>query len=147
MADRAHTYSKMLAPLQPIDLSSRRYPDLEVLYRAADVLISDYSSCLVDFLMTGRRVISFAYDHDRYTSQERGLLYELESVLPGPVCRTFDDLVTALDHTLQPMTAEERDDYEWRRRIFFDHVDAGAARRLVTRVKGLYVPGIDEDED
>ena len=56
MADEGHTYTRLLTPLTPINLSSRRYPDLEVLYRAADVLISDYSSCLVDFMMTGKPV-------------------------------------------------------------------------------------------
>ena len=54
MADRARTYWHQLAPLGSIDLSSRRFADLEVLYRAADGLVSDYSSCLVDFMLTGR---------------------------------------------------------------------------------------------
>ncbi|MEO9324925.1 CDP-glycerol glycerophosphotransferase family protein [Nocardioides sp. C4-1] len=135
MADRAHTYSRMLAPLRPINLSSRRYPHLEVLYRATDVLVSDYSSCLVDFLLTGRPVISFAYDHDRYSQTERGLFYDLETVLPGPLCRTFDELVVALQQTTVPLDDEQRAVYEWKRRIFFDHLDDGSARRVVERVK------------
>ena len=76
MADRARTYWHQLAPLGSIDLSNRRFPDLEVLYRVADGLVSDYSSCLVDFLLTGRPVASFAYDLDRYSEQERGLFYD-----------------------------------------------------------------------
>ena len=139
MADRAHTYSQMLAPLQPLNLSSRRYPDLEVLYRVADALVSDYSSCLVDFQMTGRPVISFAYDLDRYATTERGLFYDLEKVLPGPVCRTFDELATALDAVFDEPSAEQREDYEWRRRIFFDHIDDQASWRVVQRVKELYL--------
>ena len=47
-----------------------------MLYRVADGLVSDYSSCLVDFLLTGRPVASFAYDLDRYSQQERGLFYD-----------------------------------------------------------------------
>ena len=139
MADRAHTYSTMLAPLRPINLSSRRYPDLEVLYRVADGLVSDYSSCLLDFLLTGRPVISFAYDLDRYANEERGLFYDLEKVLPGPVCRTFDELLAGLHGVFAERTAEELEDYEWRRRLFFDHVDDQAAWRVVQRVKALYV--------
>ncbi len=138
MADRAHTYSRMLAPLGPINLSSRRYPYLEVLYRAADVLISDYSSCLVDFLLTGRRVVSFAYDHDNYASTERGLFYELEDVLPGPLCRTFDDLMAALEGSLTDLGTDEQEVYDWKRKIFFDHLDDGATSRVVQRVKDLY---------
>ncbi len=139
MADQAGTYSRALAPLDPIDLSSRRYPDLEVLYRAADALMSDYSSCLVDFMLTGRPVLSFAYDLDRYSSEERGLFYELDEVLPGPVCQTFEELTEALDRVFEPLTSEQREDYEWRRSIFFDHVDDGASWRVVARVKELYL--------
>jgi CDP-glycerol glycerophosphotransferase (TagB/SpsB family) len=139
MTDKARTYSQMLAPLEPINLSSRRYPDLEPLYRVADALISDYSSCLVDFLLTGKPVISFAYDYDHYVNVERGLFYDLEQVLPGPVCRDFEALSGALDHVFDERTPEEIEDYQWRRRIFFDHLDDRNATRVVRRVKGLYV--------
>ena len=138
MADAARTYSSMLAPLDPIDLSSRRYPHLEVLYRAADVLISDYSSCLVDFLMTGKPVISFAYDYEAYARQERGLFYDLEKVLPGPVCRTFPELLEGLDRSFDERSESEREVYEWKRRIFFDHLDDQASARVVARVKEWY---------
>ncbi|HEY0891198.1 MAG TPA: CDP-glycerol glycerophosphotransferase family protein [Nocardioides sp.] len=138
MADRARTYSSMLAGLAPLDLSSRRYPDVEVLYRVASGLVTDYSSGLVDFSMTGRPVISFAYDLDRYATEERGLFYDLEKVVPGPVCRTFDELAVALDGVFAERTAEQLEDYEWKRRIFFDHVDDGASARVVQRVKALY---------
>ncbi|UDY22667.1 CDP-glycerol glycerophosphotransferase family protein [Nocardioides sp. Kera G14] len=138
MADTARTYSKLLAPLDPIDLSSERFPNLEVLYRAADALISDYSSCLVDFQLTGRPVLSFAYDLDRYSSDERGLFYPLDQVLPGPVCRTFDELAAALDDVFEEPTAEERATYERKRSMFFDHVDDGAAARVVARVRAEF---------
>jgi CDP-glycerol glycerophosphotransferase (TagB/SpsB family) len=137
MADRSRTYTQQLAPLAPIDLSSRRYPDLEVLYAVADGLVSDYSSCLVDFMLTGKPVISFAYDLDRYVAEERGLFYDLEQVLPGPVCRTVDDLVTALDGVFAPRTPEQDAEYDWKRRIFFEHLDDGNARRVVDRVRTL----------
>lgn len=139
MADKARTYSTALAPLGAIDMSSRRYPDLEILYRVADALVSDYSSCLVDFMMTGKPVMSFAYDYDRYNNDERGLFYELDRVLPGPVCRSFGELATALDTAFDPRTDEQVEEYDWKRRIFFDHLDDQASWRVVKRVKGLYL--------
>jgi CDP-glycerol glycerophosphotransferase (TagB/SpsB family) len=138
MADRARTYWHQLAPLGSIDLSNRTFPDLEVLYRVADGLVSDYSSCLVDFLLTGRPVASFAYDLDRYSQQERGLFYDLTKVLPGPVCRSFDDLAETLDEFFEEPCSDAAEEYAWRRRIFFDHVDDQASRRVVERVKSLY---------
>lgn len=137
MADRAHTYARLLAPLDPIDLSSRRYPDLEVLYRVADALITDYSSCIVDFLLTGRPVVSFAYDYDRYVNEERGMFYDLEKVIPGPVCRDFEQLRGALDAIFDERSPEELEHYMWCRNLFFDHVDDQNAARVVARVKAL----------
>lgn len=141
MADRAHTYARMLAPLDPIDLSSRRYADLEVLYRVADALITDYSSCIVDFLLTGRPVVSFAYDYERYVTEERGMFYDLEQVVPGPVCRDFEQLAAALEALFESRSSEQQVDYEWCRSIFFDHVDDQNAARVVARVKALELTG------
>ncbi len=142
MADRAHTYSRMLSRLDTIDLSSRRFPDLEVLYRVADALVTDYSSCLVDFMLTGKPVISFAYDYDRYDNEERGLFYDLEDVVPGPVCRDFPQFADALDQIFDPPTPAQLEDYAWKRTRFFDHLDDDNAARVVERVKKLYVSGL-----
>jgi len=143
MADTARTYWHQLAPLGAIDLSSRRYPDLEVLYRVASGLVSDYSSCLVDFMLTGRPMASFAYDLEHYANEERGLFYDLDRVLPGAVCRTFDELATALDAFFEEPDPATADEYAWRRRIFHDHLDAGSAARVVERVRSLYLPDDD----
>lgn len=137
MADKARTYSTMLAPLNTIDLSSQRYPDLEVLYRVADALISDYSSCLVDFQLTGRPVISFAYDYEHYANVERGLFYDLDAVLPGPVCRDFDALAVALEQIFETPSAAASADYARRRSLFFDHIDDRNAARVVERVRRM----------
>jgi CDP-glycerol glycerophosphotransferase (TagB/SpsB family) len=142
MADKAHTYSRMLSRLDTIDLSSRRYPDLEVLYRVADGLVTDYSSCLVDFMLTGKPVVSFAYDHDRYANEERGLFYDLDEVVPGPVCRDFAQFAQALDQLFDAPSPTQLEDYDWKRARFFDHLDDHNAARVVERVKRLYVSGL-----
>ncbi len=140
MADTVSSYSRQLASLDVLNLNASRFPDVEVIYRVARALVSDYSSCLVDFLLTGRPVISFAYDYERYRDHERGLFYELDDVLPGPVCRDFNAFSAALDAVFDPVDEASRDDYVQRRSLFFDHLDAGNARRVVQRVKGLYAP-------
>ena len=95
MADTARTHTTMLAPTGALNLSSRHFPNVEVLYRVGAALITDYSSSLIDFLLTGRPVISFAYDLDNYSTIERGLFYDLDNVIPGPVARDFTQLTTA----------------------------------------------------
>lgn len=137
MADQARTYSSMLSDVGMLDLSSRRYPNIEVLYRRAWTLVTDYSSCAIDFMLTGRAAISFAYDLDRYENDERGLFYDLDHVFPGPVCRDFGQLAEALQALSEGRTGRGPD-WSLRRRVFFDHVDDRSAHRVVAKVKSLH---------
>ena len=141
MADRAHAYHAQLAPLGALDLSSARYPNIEVLYRQSAALVTDYSSCAIDFMLTGRRVISFAYDFEHYAGSERGLFYDLDHVFPGPVCREFAQLAQALEGCLGDV--QEGAARAWRSRLFFDHNDHANAWRVARRVRELYVQAVE----
>jgi CDP-glycerol glycerophosphotransferase (TagB/SpsB family) len=102
------------------------------------MLLTDYSSCFVDFMLTGRPMVSFAYDFDRYAQAERGLFYDMHQVFPGPICRDFRQLQAALETSFDPPGPLERERYAWKRRLLLDHADDANAWRVVQRVKGLY---------
>ena len=55
--------------LQVIDVTD--YPDMTDLLLIADFLISDYSSSLLDFCLTGKPCISAAFDIDSYEKNDR----------------------------------------------------------------------------
>lgn len=139
MADQAHTYFNQLRGDDAIDLSDRHYPDVEVLYRQATALVTDYSSCFIDFMLTGRPMLSFAYDYDNYANAERGLFYDMEHVFPGSVCRDFTQLMSGLAQVFKAPEPMAKASYAWKRKVFFDHLDDGNAWRVVKRVKQLYV--------
>ena len=67
------------------------------LWLAADMLISDYSSCVIDFHMQDKPVIHYAYDLDYYVTEDSGLIHNLDDVKFGPIVKTIDDLVSTLD--------------------------------------------------
>jgi CDP-glycerol glycerophosphotransferase len=73
-----------------------RVPDVRELVLAADVLVTDYSSMMFDFAVTGRPIVLFAYDLDRYRDDLRGMYLDLEADTPLPVVRSADDLVATL---------------------------------------------------
>lgn len=58
---------------------------------ASDVLVTDYSSVMFDYLLTGRKIILFAYDEELFR-ETRGLHMEL-SELPFPKVETVEELV------------------------------------------------------
>ena len=72
------------------------HPDINELYLAADVLITDYSSSMVDFAVTGKPLLLFTYDLEHYRDQQRGFYVDLLADPPGPVLRTSDEVVAAL---------------------------------------------------
>jgi CDP-glycerol glycerophosphotransferase len=72
------------------------HPDVADLYLAADVLVSDYSSVVYDFAVTGKPIILFAPDLDRYRDSVRGFYFDYEDWAPGPVTSTSEELVSLL---------------------------------------------------
>ena len=133
MADSARLYSAQLAGLPILDLSDAEFSHPEMLYRESTALITDYSSAFIDYLLTGKPAISFAYDYEFYLL-ERGGFYDLDLVFPGPICRNFTDLQTALGEVFD---REPDEAYEFRRRLFFDHVDDHNSARVAEKIRDL----------
>lgn len=138
LADKTRSYSTELREIGAINLGDKRFSNIEVIYRCADVLLTDYSSCFIDYMLTGKPMLSFAYDFDRYISQERGLFYDMEMVFPGPICKNFEALYAGLERALEGQQQQvfgER--YTFARSIFFDYLDDKNSERLVARVNNL----------
>ena len=58
------------------------YPDLNDLYIAADILISDYSSVFFDYSITGKPMLHFCYDYEKYSSK-RGMYFDIREKISG----------------------------------------------------------------
>lgn len=58
------------------------YPDLNDLYIAADIMISDYSSVFFDYSITGKPMLHFAYDYEKYSSK-RGMYFDIRDYVSG----------------------------------------------------------------
>ena len=67
------------------------YPDIQELLLCADLVITDYSSCIFDFMLTGRPGFLFVPDRDSYR-EERGFYYPPEEA-PFPVAETKEALL------------------------------------------------------
>ena len=74
MADSARLYNAQLAGLPVLDLSDTEFAHVEMLYRASAALITDYSSAFIDYLLTGKPTVSFAWDDESYLPRSRRVL-------------------------------------------------------------------------
>jgi CDP-glycerol glycerophosphotransferase (TagB/SpsB family) len=114
-----------------IDVTS--YPDVSELFLVADALITDYSSVMFDFSVTGKPIFFFTPDLDRYREVLRGFYFDFIPVAPGPVARSADDLV-ALVRSADARGGEYAERYAaWRER-FNPRDDGHAAERVIARV-------------
>jgi CDP-glycerol glycerophosphotransferase len=72
------------------------YPDISRLYLAADVLVTDYSSTMFDFAITGRPILFYTYDLTDYQGRVRGFYFDFAPAAPGPLLSTTQDVLDAL---------------------------------------------------
>lgn len=72
-------------------LDASGYPDMQVLLAASDVVISDYSSLMFDFALSGKPCFQFATDIEAYKN-DRNFYFQLDS-LPFSVSENNDELV------------------------------------------------------
>ncbi|SDQ04142.1 CDP-glycerol glycerophosphotransferase family protein [Quadrisphaera sp. DSM 44207] len=72
------------------------HPDVRELYLAADAMVTDYSSTMFDFAVTGKPLLFFAYDLATYRDSVRGLYFDPIPEAPGPVAQTLPQLLDAL---------------------------------------------------
>lgn len=139
-----------------IDVST--YPQINELYMVADLLITDYSSMMFDYSVTGRPMLFYTPDIEEYTDPKvRGAYFDLEELAPGPVVRTVPEVVELLS-TMDDWVPTFAERYAaWRKR--FNHHDDGQAsaravealfafdpeQRRDTKVRRRYDPAAGEE--
>lgn len=111
------------------------HPDLAELLLAADVLVTDYSSVLADFAVTGRPMLLFTPDLAHYRDTLRGFTFDYEAQAPGPLLRTTDELIGALRDPAAAVR-DRADAYAAFRAAFCHLDDGGAAARVADLMLG-----------
>ena len=98
---------------EAVDLKNRHIyqmpsEDAQVLLGAADMLITDYSSCFFDYLIRNKPIIHFIYDYEFYKTKDRGLYYEVEDVACGPLAHDQKELFELIEKNLICDSGETR---------------------------------------
>ncbi len=120
-------------------LSHRTLPDTEMVLRETAVLVSDYTDDLVDYLVLDRPVAAYVPDLERVV-RDPGLVQDLADVVPGPVCRTWEELEAAYDGLLDEPSRDRRERHAVIRDRQHLHVDGRSALRVARRVQATYLP-------
>jgi CDP-glycerol glycerophosphotransferase len=109
------------------------YPDISELYPVADVLVTDYSSAMFDYAVTGKPMVFFTYDLAEYRDNLRGFYFDFEAEAPGPLVPTSAEVVEALKD-IGTVAASYRDAYQRFAARFASLDDGKAGARVCDRL-------------
>lgn len=99
------------------------YSQIADLYFVSDVLVTDYSSTVVEYTLLDKPVILYAYDLEKY---DRGFYRDYEKTVPGAVAHTeqeFLDYLTNLEKETQ-----KRQDFV---KLQYDYRDGNSIERIL----------------
>lgn len=133
--DLERAYSQAFAG-HALDLSAVRFPSRHAVLRATDVLLTDVDGSALDFTVTGRPAVSFMHDLPAWDDR---LLYDLEHLFPGPVCRDTDSLAHAMARALADPAVSAQ--YDRVRSLLIDHRGGRNTDRVVERLRALSPKG------
>lgn len=83
------------------------YDDINDLYMAADLLITDYSSVFFDYAILKRPILFYMYDYEEYREQMRDFYFGIEE-LPGPVIKERRDISGDIRKLMDQFVYDER---------------------------------------
>ena len=106
-----------------LDVSDIR--DINDILPVADILITDYSSVIFDWLLLDRPIIYYVYDKDEYAG-DRGMYYSFDEYVYGAVAETGDELIEAI--RAADMMTDKREAF---REKFMGACDGHATERVV----------------
>jgi len=107
-----------------------RDKDIYPMLGLTDIMITDYSSIYIDYLLLDRPVIFFPFDYKRYVTGERALQFDYEDVTPGKRCFNQEEI----EIELQELIVKKKDRYKNQRKEmaekFFKYIDGHSSERL-----------------
>ncbi len=108
--------------------------DVMPLLEHLDVLVTDYSSVYIDYLLLDRPVVFYPYDKESYL-ESRSLYHDYHTITPGEIAATEDELIDAITAAVDG--DGYRDERERIRDQFFEHTDGRSCERVIQKVTSL----------
>lgn len=145
---RAHYLDCLNVPQasHPYALNAASVPNVNDLYLAADILITDYSSVMFDYALLDRPMIFFAYDAEDYRGVQRGTYFDITRHAPGPVVRDFESLLAAVRDVLNDQTNSSEKYDEFRDRFCGDEDGTASYRSAMYLLTGRDCPNDNYSE-
>lgn len=102
LAVRPHPYDLKYPPKKFESLTSivwlghDEFTESNLILQHSDVLIVDFSSIWIDYLLLNRPIVGFAKDFKHYQNVERGFAYDFDNTFPSVFVNNVTDLIVQL---------------------------------------------------
>lgn len=93
--------------------------DIQRLIMETEVLITDYSSIYIDYLLLDSPLLFYCYDYEHYLANDREMYFEYEDVTPGVKAKTFDELLGQLKEVTVSGDSYGKEDRERVKNMFY----------------------------
>lgn len=138
--DKSHPMEKNMARDEVRNFNnvvniSDLYIDTQELLSVTDILITDYSSCFIDFLLTERPVIFYAYDLKEFT-EKNGFYVDYKKNVPGKICYNESELYNCIQAYLKYPELDYRKRIQGKRR-FHKYYDGNSSERVYQEIMKL----------
>ncbi|MFT5253371.1 MAG: CDP-glycerol glycerophosphotransferase (TagB/SpsB family) [Flavobacteriales bacterium] len=118
-----------------ISANSEVFPDIQDLLFHTDLLITDYSSVYLDYLVLNRPMMILPYDIEKY-KYERGLLFDIEKFFPGPSITDYKDFKNYINASLENPSIDA-DKRKFVSSVFHYHQDGNTMERLIEKLSEI----------
>jgi len=115
------------------DLTSQ-VTDVQELLVVTDILVSDYSSIVTDFVLTRRPVIFYFVDYEEYQKNSRTFYYDLHATFPGPFAYNESDLLELITDLSWFQAQSYQEKYSSFINTFHMYNDGNSSSRLLQKI-------------
>jgi len=106
--DLTHIPKNILSRKEFALFNSFDFTEPNLLLRNSDLLVVDFTSLWVDYLLLKRPILGFAKDFRHYLERERGFVYPFEEVFPSDFHSKLDTLLNQMDQVLEKFEVSEK---------------------------------------
>ena len=113
--------------------------DIQPLLKATDILVTDYSSVYMDYLLLDRPIVFYPYNLEKYIESQNGLLFDYKTMVPGPICYSQDQLQEAITNFAIGRTDWFADKRAEIRKLAFKYEDGKSSERIWNFIMKEYI--------
>jgi CDP-glycerol glycerophosphotransferase (TagB/SpsB family) len=112
------------------------YADINSFISLFDLVITDYSGIMYDYALLDRPLIFYPYDFQEYT-KNRGLLFQYESFVPGPIVYSIEELENEINAFASNPEYATKDTEKRKAVVDFSYDQFIGSAQIVTTIKSI----------